>query len=68
MKIVILNIIKKSFLLTAETDPNFVMAGDGRWIEIQATAEGKPYSDEDYLAMMALAKKGCGELFTLWNE
>ncbi|MFT5726806.1 MAG: ribonuclease PH [Desulforhopalus sp.] len=53
---------------TAETDANFVMAGDGRWIEIQATAEGTPYSDEEYLAMMALAKKGCGELLTLWNE
>ncbi len=53
---------------TAQTDANFVMAGDGRWIEIQATAEGEPYSDEDYLAMMALAKKGCGELFTLWDK
>lgn len=52
----------------AETDANFVMAGDGRWIEIQATAEGAPYSDEAYLAMMALAKKGCDELFDLWNE
>lgn len=51
---------------SAETDANFVMAGDGRWIEIQATAEGKTYSDEDYLAMMNLAKKGCGELFDLW--
>ena len=53
---------------TAATDANFVMAGDGRWIEIQATAEGEPYSDEEYLAMMALAKKGCKELFALWNE
>lgn len=52
----------------AETDANFVMASDGRWIEIQATAEGAPYSDEAYLAMMALAKKGCNELFDLWNE
>ena len=51
---------------TAETDANFVMAGDGRWIEIQATAEGSPYSDESYMAMMALARKGCGELFELW--
>ena len=53
---------------TAETDANFVMAGDDRWIEIQATAEGNPYSDEDYLAMMALARKGCSELFTLWDK
>ncbi|PHR30181.1 MAG: ribonuclease PH [Desulfotalea sp.] len=53
---------------SAQTDANFVMAGDGRWIEIQATAEGEPYSDEEYLALMALARKGCGELFDLWNE
>ncbi|MFT5698470.1 MAG: ribonuclease PH [Desulforhopalus sp.] len=53
---------------TAGTDANFVMAGDGRWIEIQATAEGEPYSDEAYLAMMALARKGCDELFSLWDE
>ena len=53
---------------TADTDANFVMAGDGRWIEIQATAEAEPYSDEAYLAMMTLARKGCGELFALWNK
>lgn len=52
---------------TAETDANFVMAGDGRWIEIQATAEGAPYSDESYMAMMNLARKGCGDLFDLWK-
>lgn len=52
----------------AETDANFVMAGDGRWIEIQATAEGTPYSDEDYMAMMNLARKGCGELFDFWKN
>lgn len=52
----------------AETDANFVMASDGRWIEIQATAEGQPYSDEAYLAMMAFAKKGCDELLNLWDD
>ena len=29
---------------SAEADANFVMSGDGRWIEIQATAEGRPFS------------------------
>jgi ribonuclease PH len=53
---------------TADTDANFVMAGDGRWIEIQATAEAEPYSDESYLAMMTLARKGCSELFALWEK
>jgi ribonuclease PH len=50
----------------AETDANFVMAGDGRWIEIQATAEDKPFSDEQYLAISGLARQGIGELFRLW--
>lgn len=53
---------------TAETDANFVMSGDGKWIEIQATAEGKPFSDEAYLAVAGLAKKGIAELFELWQE
>jgi len=53
---------------SAETDANFVMAGDGRWIEIQATAEGQPFSDEAYLAMAKYAKKGIEELFLLWPK
>lgn len=50
----------------AETDANFVMSGDGRWIEIQSTAEKQPFAEQSFLAMMALAQKGCGELFELW--
>jgi ribonuclease PH len=53
---------------SAETDANFVMAGDGRWIEIQATAEGKPFTDESYQAMARYARKGIEELFMLWRE
>ena len=50
----------------AEVDANFVMAGDGRWIEIQATAEETPFSNEAYLALSELARKGIQELFDLW--
>jgi ribonuclease PH len=53
---------------SAETDANFVMAADGRWIEIQATAEGKPFADESYMAMAKYARKGIGELFQLWQQ
>ncbi len=53
---------------SAETDANFVMAGDGRWIEIQATAEGQPFSDEAYQDVATLARKGIKELFLLWRE
>lgn len=51
----------------AEVDANFVMSGDGRWIEIQSTAEGKPFSPEAFLSMTQLAEKGIKELFTLWK-
>lgn len=53
---------------SAETDANFVMAADGRWIEIQATAEGQPFGDEAYLAMAGYARKGIEELFLLWQQ
>lgn len=52
----------------AETDANFVMAGDGRWIEIQATAEHGPFAEESFTALAALARKGIGELFQLWRD
>lgn len=51
----------------AEVDANFVMSGDGRWIEIQSTAEGSPFSSEAFLSMTGLAEKGINELFQLWK-
>lgn len=52
----------------AEADANFVMAGDGRWIEIQATAEGMPFGEEEFIKVMALARQGIGQLLELWQE
>ncbi len=51
---------------SAAADANFVMSGDGRWIEIQATAEGEPFPEEAFAAVSALARKGIEELFALW--
>ncbi len=51
----------------AEVDANFVMSGDGRWIEIQSTAEGQPFTPEAFVSMMHLAEKGIDELFQLWK-
>jgi ribonuclease PH len=48
----------------AETDMNVVMGEDGGFIEIQGTAEGQPFSTEQFEAMLALAKKGIVELVT----
>jgi ribonuclease PH len=49
----------------AETDANFVMTGVGGIVEVQGTAEGKPFSEEQFLALMALARKGIGRLVEL---
>lgn len=46
----------------AETDMNVVIADDGGMIEIQGTAEGEPFSEQEFGAMLALAKKGINEL------
>lgn len=47
---------------TAETDMNLVMTEDGRFIEVQGTAEAEPYSLEEMNAMLALGAKGIKEL------
>jgi len=46
----------------AETDANFVMTGSGKFVEIQGTAEGAPFSREELESLMGLAEKGIGEL------
>ena len=50
---------------TAGTDANFVMTGSGGIVEIQGTAEGEPFSQEALLELLALARKGIGELVGL---
>lgn len=52
----------------AETDANFVMAGDGRWIEIQSTAEGTPFAEDEFLKVLSIARKGIEDLFEYWKE
>jgi ribonuclease PH len=49
----------------AETDANFVMTGDGRIIEVQGTAEKTPFSQDEFLTLMALARKGVARLVDL---
>lgn len=49
----------------AETDANFIMTGSGGIIEIQGTAEKEPFSEDEFLKLMGLAKKGIGELIEL---
>lgn len=47
---------------TADVDMNVVMAGDGRFVELQGTAEGEPFSRAESDAMLDLAIAGCREL------
>ena len=49
----------------ADTDANFVMTGNGNIVEVQATAEKDPFSEEQLLALLALARKGIGKLVDL---
>jgi ribonuclease PH len=50
---------------TAETDANFVLTGSGGIVEVQGTAEGAPFSEEELMALLTLAKAGCGQLVEL---
>jgi len=49
----------------AGTDTNFVMTGKGGIVEIQGTAEGEPFSEEEFAALMGLARKGIARLVEL---
>ena len=49
----------------AETDSNFVITGSGGIVEVQGTAEDKPFSEPEFIALLELAKKGIGELTRL---
>src|ERR1700675_4852427 len=49
----------------ADTDANFVLTGSGNIGEIQATAEKTPFSEAEFSALLALARKGIGKLVDL---
>ena len=47
----------------AGVDMNVVVTGSGRYVEVQGTAEGEPYSRDQLNEMLALADKGTADLF-----
>ena len=49
----------------AQVDCNLVMTTAGQWVEVQATAEGRSYSDDDLAQMMALGRSGIERLFAI---
>ena len=52
----------------AEVDMNVVMTSEGRYVEVQGTAEGQPFSRGELDSMLGLAEKGIGELIDLQRE
>ena len=52
----------------AEVDANFVMTSSGSIIEIQGTAEQSPFSEEEFLAMLKLARNGIEQLTALQRK
>jgi ribonuclease PH len=52
----------------AETDANFVITGSGGIVEIQGTAEGKPFSEDEFSSLLGLAKAGISDLVKLQNS
>ena len=52
----------------ADTDANFVITGKGGIVEIQGTAEKDPFSQEQFLTLLDLARKGCGELMDIQKK
>ncbi|MBP1851272.1 ribonuclease PH [Rhizobium halophytocola] len=53
---------------SAETDANFVMTGAGSIVEIQGTAEGVPFSEEEFLTLMRLARNGIADLVEMQKQ
>jgi len=53
---------------SAETDMNVVMNDAGGFIEVQGTAEGQAFSDDELVRMLALARAGITDLFRLQQE
>ncbi|MDC0663979.1 ribonuclease PH [Marinobacter sp. SS21] len=50
---------------TAETDMNVIMTDQGGFIEIQGTAEGAPFAQDELDAMMAMARQGIEKVFAI---
>jgi len=52
----------------AETDANFVLTGKGGIVEIQSTAEEEPFSEEEFLRLLRLARIGCEDIKAAQNK
>jgi ribonuclease PH len=53
---------------SADMDMNVVMVGKGKFVEVQGTAEGRPFSKTDLDKLLDLAKKGIKELIAIQKK
>ncbi len=53
---------------SAQADANFVITGSGGLVEVQATAEGDPFTEEQFAALLLLAKDGCDAISKMQVE
>lgn len=53
---------------TAETDANFVLTGSGGLVEVQGTAEGAPFTDQQFAELLRLARHGVAQLFEVQKQ
>jgi ribonuclease PH len=54
--------------VAAETDMNVVCTGDGKFVEVQGTAEGQPFDRDELNALLDLAAGGCADLTRLQQQ
>ncbi len=54
--------------MEAETDMNIVMNDAGHFIEVQGTAEGHAFTDDEFAAMISLARGGIADIIEAQNE
>ena len=52
----------------AQADANFVLTGDGKLAEVQATAEGATFDEEELLRLLRLARIGCSQIFAAQDK
>ena len=49
-------------------DMNVVMTGEGKFVEVQGTGEGRPFSHEEFSKLLELGEKGCRELISYQKD
>ena len=54
--------------VAAQADANFVLTGNGGIVEVQGTAEERPFTEPQFLELLALARKGVAELTLLQKK